>query len=156
MRDKGTFTIRKAFKDDSGRIRRLVIEGQINPTGLKWPRFVVIENQLGEVVACGQLKPHFDKSVEMASIAVDKAYRGRGLARRIIEHLISLHPGELYLVCRAEMRPMYEKFGFRLLEVDEMPPFFRRLKRMAKIFETLAGEDMMAVMGRALPDESAE
>ena len=32
---------------------------------------------------------------------------------------------------------MYEKFGFRTLEVDEMPVYYRRLQRLAVTFMEL-------------------
>jgi hypothetical protein len=34
---------------------------------------------------------------------------------------------------------MYEKFGFRALQVSETPPYYRRLQRLAGIFLDLAG-----------------
>jgi hypothetical protein len=51
-------------------------------------------------------------------------------------------------MCRSDLGPFYEKFGFRRLEVNEMPPYFRRLKRLTALFEKLAGREMLLVMLR--------
>jgi len=56
---------------------------------LDWKRFVVAETHDGGFIGCGQLKPHKDSSLELASIAVDASYRGQGVARAMIEHLLA-------------------------------------------------------------------
>jgi len=61
----------------------------INPLGLDWKRFIVAETHYGGFIGCGQLKPPKDSSLELASIAVDASYRGQGVARAMIEHLLA-------------------------------------------------------------------
>ena len=130
-------TLRPATVEDDDAIRWLVHTGQINPTGLDWRRFVVAVNEASLVVGCGQLKPHGDGSRELASLAVHPDWRLQGVARAIIEHFIAAYPGELYLMCREEICPIYEKFGFRALEEGEMPKYFQRLIRLARLLTTL-------------------
>jgi N-acetylglutamate synthase-like GNAT family acetyltransferase len=125
-----TVNLRPATEDDSKTIRQLVRIGEINPTGLKWQRFIVAETSEGQVIGCGQIKSHGDGSDELASIVVHPDWRGQGVAREIIEHFLATHSGDLYLMCRANMGPMYEKFDFHAIEVDEMPRYFRRIMRM--------------------------
>ncbi len=105
--------------------------------GVRWKRFIVIESPEGRVIACGQIKPHADGTEELASLAVDKAWRGNGLARRVIEYLIGIHEGPLYLMCAAHLKELYEKFGFFVLEDEQLPRYFRRIKRFMKIPEKL-------------------
>jgi len=131
------YTLRKATEHDSAAIRSLVLEGGINPTGLDWPRFVVAEDESGIVIGCGQLKPHRDGSLELASLAVMKAQRGRGVARALIEHLIDQHDGILYLMCRSGLGPLYEKFGFYSLEYDEMPRYFQRVSKLVGVLNAV-------------------
>jgi len=133
-------TLRPAREADFSAIRILVRSTNINPTGLKWPRFIVAETPDGQMIACGQIKPHIDGSTEIASIAVQPEYRKRGLARAIIEELTHDAPRPLYLMCRSELGPLYEKFGFYALQSDEMPPYFRRISKLASLVDLLARE----------------
>jgi N-acetylglutamate synthase-like GNAT family acetyltransferase len=100
--------------------------------GLDWHRFILAVSPSGEMLGCGQLKPHDDGSLELASIAVRAAHRRQGVARAIIERLIAGAPRPLYLTCRSRLGPFYEQWGFRSLEPAEMPPHFRRLARLAR------------------------
>lgn len=125
-------TYRPATQSDSAAIHALICRVRINPLGLNWRRFIVAADAAGALAACGQVKPHADGSWELASIAVNEAFRGRGIARGVIEGLLALHPQRpLYLTCRAELGAFYEKFGFRRVEPGQMPPYFRRISRVA-------------------------
>lgn len=123
--------LRRVQKSDQPRIRALINQVKINPMDLDWSRFIIATTEGNELVGCGQVKRHRDGSLELASIAVEPAWQGQGIARIIIERLISDHPGELYLVCRSRLGVFYERFGFRSIRENEMPPYFRRIKRLA-------------------------
>lgn len=138
-------TTRPAVEADFPKIRALIHQTGINPTGLAWPRFLVAESASGEFIGCGQLKPHSDGSLELASIAVIPGWRGKGVARMLIEALMSQAPRPLYLTCRGKLGPFYEKFGFRSLQRDEMPPYFRRLSWLAAILGKLIDETMLVM-----------
>lgn len=137
--------LREAAKADFPAIRALVRQTGINPLGLDWSRFIVAESPAGAFIGCGQLKPHSDGSLELASLAVVPAWRGRGVARLIIQALMAKAPRPLYLTCRGALGPFYEKFGFRVLRPDEMPPYFRRLSRLAGIMGKLMNETMLVM-----------
>lgn len=134
------FSTRPAEAGDMESIRWLVKTGRINPTGLDWRRFLVAVSLQGEVIGCGQVKPHRDGSQELASIAVHPGWRKRGVARSLVAELCAAHPGDLYLMCRAELGSMYEKFGFRRLALEEMPLYFQRISRLAGLLELLRSE----------------
>ncbi len=143
------FALRRAEAGDAPAIRALVREGRINPFGLDWRRFVVAVTPSGEVIGCGQVKAHRDGSRELASIAVRRAYRGRGVARAIIERLLAENPPPLYLMCRASLGPFYEPFGFQAVAFEEMPPHFRRVVRLARWLRGLRGSgEALLVMRR--------
>ena len=143
------FTLRSATVEDDPAIRRLVHLGRINPTGLDWCRCILAISPDGEVIGCGQIKPHGDGSREIASIVVDPDWRGQGVARAIIEHLLAEYPGDLYLMCRSALGPFYAKFGFRSLAPGEMPRYFRRISRVAGLLHALQDEgDSLLVMQR--------
>jgi N-acetylglutamate synthase-like GNAT family acetyltransferase len=124
-------TLRPATADDAADIKALIHLVRINPTGLDWKRFLVASSADGELVACAQVKPHADGTLELASLAVRPAWRGQGVARRLVEQLLSQSPRPLYLTCRSSLGVFYQKFGFRVLASDELTPHFRRLQKLA-------------------------
>lgn len=141
------FQLRPAEEADMRAIRRLIHEARINPNGLDWPRFVLAVSGSGEVVGCGQLKPHSGDVMELASLAVTREYQSRGIGRALIEHLIKQGPRPLYLMCRPELGSLYEKFGFHRLTVKEMPAYFRRIRQMMGAYERLVNvKEMLLVM----------
>jgi N-acetylglutamate synthase-like GNAT family acetyltransferase len=127
------FELRRAAARDSGAIRRLIREVHINPMGLDWRRFVVAVSPDDMLLGCGQLKPHHDGTVELASIAVVPRRRGMGIARAIIEKLIADAPRPLYLTCRSSLEAFYHKWGFASVQPAEMPAHFRRLWRLVTV-----------------------
>jgi predicted N-acetyltransferase YhbS len=88
---------------------------------------------------------------ELASIAVAAAWRGRGIARAIIENLITRHPGSLYLTCRASLQTFYEKFNFSLVASPDLPPHFRRIKRIFIIIRILrlSDEELLVMLRKS-------
>ena len=126
--------LRPATEADSAAIRNLIHRVGINPTGLDWRRFVVAVDGSGRMRGCGQLKPHGKDIGELASIAVELEDRGKGIARLIIEHLIARARRPLYLTCRSSLGPFYEKWNFHTIGLNEMPPYFNRLVRLASLF----------------------
>ena len=114
---------------------------------LDWQRFLLASSADGELVACAQIKPHADGTLELASLAVRPAWRGRGLARRLVEQLLSQSPRPLYLTCRSDLESFYRKFGFRALASDELTPYFRRLQKLANTMMKLGrdGETLLVM-----------
>jgi N-acetylglutamate synthase-like GNAT family acetyltransferase len=131
------FYIQPATPEHSNAIRKLVNESGINPTGLDWQRFLVALTPEGEFIGCGQIKPHADGAMELASIAVTPAWRSRGVARAIIEALLASQADDLYLMCQSTLGPLYEKFGFHAIVEPEMPTYFRRVSKLAGVVANL-------------------
>lgn len=124
------YIIRPALESESAQIKALINLVGINPTGLDWKRFIVAVNSEGQVISCGQLKPHGADILELASIGTLPEYRGQGIARAVIEELLRKSPRPLYLMCIAHNGPMYEKFNFRVIETKDMPRYFQRIKKL--------------------------
>jgi N-acetylglutamate synthase-like GNAT family acetyltransferase len=131
------YILRPARAEDDLDIRKLIHQVGINPLGLQWERFVLAVDRRGIMIGCGQIKKHGDGSLELASIAVVEGWRSRGVASAIICHLLEAEHGRLYLTCREELGPFYLRFGFRQSVPDELPPYFRRLSRLARILRFL-------------------
>jgi N-acetylglutamate synthase-like GNAT family acetyltransferase len=142
-----TTLMRPASKADFPAIRRLIYRTGINPMGLAWQRFLIAVDEQDKLVGCGQVKPHKDGTLELASIAVVPERRGEGIASRIIEQLIAEHPVRLYLTCRASLGPFYKQFGFREARQEELTPYFRRIQHLVGFMMRLGlGEEGLLVM----------
>ena len=143
-----SFSIRTAKREDFPAIRALIHAVRINPMGLDWRHFVVAVSETGSFLGCGQIKPHDDGSRELASIAIQKQAQGQGVARAVIEELLVREKQRpLYLMCRASLGSLYVKFGFHAIEAREMPPYFQRISRAERIFNSKAQpEDRLLVM----------
>jgi len=140
-------SIRPARETDNAHIRELIHREGINPLGLDWKRFVVAVDDWDEMIGCGQLKPHGQEVLELASIAVQPEHQGKGVARAIIEHLLRESPRPLYLMCQSSLGPFYEKFGFEGISYAEMPRYFQRMSKLAGLATTLARrEERLLVM----------
>lgn len=144
---KGPYSLRPATEADFPQIKALIRQVRINPTGLDWRRFTVAVNEGGSMIACGQLKTVPGSLLELASVAVRPAYRRQGIARALIERLLADAPRPVYLTCRSGLETLYQKFGFRALQADEMPAYYRRLRRLAGLLMELArGSESLLVM----------
>jgi N-acetylglutamate synthase-like GNAT family acetyltransferase len=126
------FILRPAVQEDSWRIRWLVWRSGINPTDLDWRRFTVAVDSTGSLIGCGQIKLHPDGSHELASIAVERRWRAKGVASAIIQRLLQRHQGSLYLMCRSPLGPFYHRFDFRSIEEAQMPAYFRKISRLVR------------------------
>jgi len=145
-----SFTLRQAEEAEFPVIQSMIRTAGINPMGLAWERFIVAAEAEDQIIGCGQIKPHSDGTCELASIVVIPTWQGRGVARAIIEYLLAQHSGELYLTCREGLGRLYEKFGFVRLKDKELPPYFRRIRKIFKGIRRLGlvHEDLL-VMKRA-------
>lgn len=127
------YHLRRATRSDLRQIRRLIYSERLNPLGLDWRRFWLAVDEDGQMIGCGQVKPHRDGSRELASIAVRPEWRRRGAASAIIRRLLAEHPAPLYLTCRAELVGFYARFGFGAVEHPaELPPYFRRVAQFSQ------------------------
>lgn len=139
--------IRPARETEAAPIRELIHLVGINPMGLDWKRFVVAVDVRDEMIGCGQLKPHGQEILELASIAVYPEHQGNGIARAIIEHLLKDSPRPLYLMCESSLGSFYEKFDFHPIPYEEMPRYFQRMSKLAGLATALARrEERLLIM----------
>lgn len=136
--------IRPATSADQTTIRRMVLQAGINPTGLKWQRFMVAEAE-GAVIGIVQIKPHRDDSQELASLAVAPQWQGQGVGSTLVHTLLQKSKAPLHLMCEASLQTYYARFGFVALELADMPPYFKRVARLLNLFTT-AKTRRLAVM----------
>ena len=142
MKHDTMISLRPATQADFPAIRRLIHAVGINPMSLDWRHFVIAVDENDRLVGSGQVKQHGDGSLELASIAVLPEWRKQGVARAIILHLLETNPRPLYLTCRGRLGTFYEQFGFKEVTASpDLPPYFRRLKRLVKVFMRLRFSD---------------
>ncbi|MHB0876296.1 MAG: GNAT family N-acetyltransferase [Anaerolineae bacterium] len=115
------FHVRAATEEDMPSVRDLLTRVSTCPSGLDWRRFVVADGPDGAIIGCGQLRPHADGTLELASLATDTPYRRQGVARAIIERLLAEGPRPLYTTCRKDLETFYNKSGFRRIDARQMP-----------------------------------
>lgn len=124
------FSIQPAAAQHAEPIRQLIEQADLFQHGLDWRNFHVALTPTGEFIGCGQIKQHTDGTRELASIAVQPAWQGRGVGRAIIESLLAGHIGELYLMTMGSLGGLYAKFGFVEVAPAQMSKYFRRITQM--------------------------
>ncbi|AFY30937.1 GNAT family N-acetyltransferase [Calothrix sp. PCC 7507] len=113
--------LRRATSTDMWSIRWLVFSAKLDPTQLRWQQFWVIECD-GNLAACGQLRS-FSRVQELGSLVVARAWRGRGLATFLTQHLINTATQPLYLECLGQrLVQFYSRFGFVAVSFSDLPP----------------------------------
>lgn len=89
---------------------------------------VVIAEVEGEPAGIGRLVPAGD-AYELGGMLVFDAFRGRGIARQIIDELLRLAEGhDVYCIPFADLEPIYAKAGFARIEEDATTPEYVREK----------------------------
>lgn len=108
---------------------------------------MVAVHEHGVRVGCAQVKSHKGGSLELASVAVVPLYRHQGVAETMIYEILEDQNPPIYLTCRSSLVSFYERFGFsELLELDTMPAYFRKVKRVFTWLEKRNWVDPLAVM----------
>jgi amino-acid N-acetyltransferase len=117
-----TVSIRPAAARDQPHILALARGERLKPTGLDWPRFVVADDE-GKIVGAVQLRSHPDGSKELGSLVVAPAFRGRGVAARLIEKRLAGATGRVLIITAAIHADYYRRWGFRRIKPGDAPPF---------------------------------
>jgi amino-acid N-acetyltransferase len=128
--------VRRAESKDRFTIRAMVYRACLNPFGIDWKRFTVAEAE-GRVIGVRQVRILRDGTREIASGVVLPAFRRRGVGTRLMETILERKRGPLYLMCDGKWEHYYRRFGFQVVEKEDLPDSFRREYRIMKIlFET--------------------
>jgi len=122
-------TIRKARQTDMAKINSIALKYDLDSNDMEFQQFIVAE-EAGKIVGFGRLLPH-EGCIELGTIGVVEEYRGKGIAKKIIERLLDLVRAAC-LPARQGLKPapsvylttlipsFFEQFGFKRL--DEAPP----------------------------------
>jgi N-acetylglutamate synthase-like GNAT family acetyltransferase len=131
-----TVTIRPARQEDQETIVSFIGQAKLNPRNLHWQNFLVAEED-GRVVGIRQVKVYADGTREAASGFVLPEYRRQGISARLMNELLARETGPVYTMVNQKRAPYYEQFGFRRVDVSQLPADFRKEYRVGTIVTTL-------------------
>ena len=127
---------RKSNKDDLPQIMAL-----LEKLGLDMSKpvnnFTVVANGM-LILGCARIKEMDDGALELASVAVEKKNRNKGIGRNLVNKALANEPRRpIYLMCRQERQQFYEFLGFKKIDGKELPlsirdKFICRCQRVAK------------------------
>lgn len=129
-------TIRPARKEDQETIVSFVRQAKINPRNLHWENFMVAEEN-GQVIGMRQVKVHSHGTREVASGFVLPEFRRRGISARLMNELLARESGPLYAMVSEKRAGYYEQFGFRRVDLNQLPADFLKEYRIGRIVTTL-------------------
>ena len=125
-----------------GRLVRGVLSKLFSPiysSGKDWRNFVVAISDEGALIGCGQVKPRQGGIWEVASIAVDKTWRGKGVPIDGSKFVFAHFPRPLWGTCPSTHIPFYKRLGaVEVVDPKKMPPFLRRRQRLFNALLRLA------------------
>jgi N-acetylglutamate synthase-like GNAT family acetyltransferase len=128
--------IRPARQEDQETILSYVRQAKINPRNLHWQNFLVAEED-HQIVGIRQVKVHAQGTREVASGFVLPEYRRQGISARLMKELLARETGPLYAMVNEKRAPYYEQFGFRRVEVSQLPSDFLQEYRIGRIVTSL-------------------
>ena len=131
-----TITIRPARQEDQETIVSFIRQANLNPRNLKWQNFLVAEEN-GKIVGVRQVKVYEQGTREVASGFDLPEYRRQGISAQLMKALLARETGPLYTMVNEKRAPYYEQFGFRRVDVNQLPPDFRKEYRLGRIVTTL-------------------
>lgn len=123
MTDNFEIHIREATQTDSPTIKQMVREERLDPTSLKWQHFLVAVHA-DQIIGIGQIK-QYPGCEELGSLVTNAAYRGRGVAGKLIAALEARAGRPLYLLCAAKMEPFYHRFDYETMTWWQAPAFLK-------------------------------
>jgi amino-acid N-acetyltransferase len=129
-------TIRPALQEDQETITSFIRQAKLNPRNLHWQNFLVAEKD-GEIVGIRQVKVYSQGTREVASGFVLPQYRRQGISAQLMKALLARVTGPLYTMVNEKRSAYYEQFGFRRVEVSQLPSDFRKEYRIGRIVTTL-------------------
>ncbi len=135
--DQQAIVFRQAVEQGQQAIRALVHGERLNPTGIKWPNFLVAA--IGDrIVGAAQIRKHSDGSRELGSLVVAKERRGQGIASRMIDALLSEDHEPIWLITPESLAKVYARWNFEQIEPSAAPVKVRFNYRMGNLARILS------------------
>lgn len=120
--------LRLANADDAQWINERYASVHFQPSNLSRDLLVVAEID-GAPAGIGRLVPAGEQACELGGMLVFEEFRGRGIARAIIDELLRHTNGRaVYCIPFAELEPIYAGAGFVRIPADDTLPTYIREK----------------------------
>ncbi len=116
------WTLQQARPEDIAGIRELVASVGGDLEDLRAEQFVVARQGpegVSGVIGCGRLKP-YSGFCELASLAVIPEWRASGVGREVVDELLKMPDGPVYLLCEDNVVEFFRRFGFVLIPMSKM------------------------------------
>ncbi len=127
--------LRPARQDERWLIIRRVLRERLDPTKLKWQRFMMAEDASGQILGFAQMKDFGEGVREFGSLVVELEARGLGIGGALTNHFLAAFPRPVYLFSGIHNVRYYQRFGFRRLPMDTpLPGPLQGKWRMARFF----------------------
>lgn len=128
--------IRRAGPKDQPQIAAMVRRAHLNPSKLEWSRFMLAEYE-GRPVGVAQVRVHPDGTRELASLVVDRAMQGRGVATRMVDALLAEEKDDVFTLIDQRFVRHFERWGFSAVPATSLPRYLKRTYRIGSVVTTL-------------------
>jgi GNAT superfamily N-acetyltransferase len=102
---------------------------------VNWRHFIVLETDEGNIIGCGKILPHKGNNWEVASLSIEKRWRGKGGALIGGKYILEHAPRPLWGLCQPRYLPFYNRFGAVEVTDSELIPAF--LKKRLRTFDII-------------------
>ena len=109
---------------DMPEIEELIAAVDGDRVDLATDQFVVAKSVDARILGCGRLRPYPD-FCEIASMAVADDVRATGIGRAIVERLLEMYEGTIYLICDDDVVEFFRRFEFTMLPDSDIPDDLR-------------------------------
>ena len=130
------FSVRPATESDQEEISALVRGARLNPSSLRWERFVVAEGEDG-IAGIAQVRIHRDGARELASMVVRDELRDRGIATALVDELLAAERGAVYVLVDEPYAKHFARWGFGPVPMSGLPRSMRRQYRIGRIVTSI-------------------